>query len=409
MKISEPYSFQFYAYELPRKFSQILQESKTGYWRFEFSELAGSKAGSRWYLGLSQGKIVFSGNQPCCWSTLFETLQRYIIRLRDDDAKQEILRVEEQLTFAQTASQAAALLTLLTGLNELNVLTIEEIRESLRLKALSDFDMYFFKYAGRAHFLPYSQMESQLPFLGFDIEVFLSQANERRLLWQTLKTVIPSMEMVPTLNHRSVKASTLSGAQRQQLESLVSNGRTLDEIADFLAQDALDIARLFAKLISDNLVTLRASSMTETTEVFVVDDSKILLKQFESLVASWGYCVRSFSEPPLALQALVDANPAVIFLDINMPNVTGFDLVKQIRRLPGLEEVPIIMLTAEKSLSNNWRARWSGCQFMSKPLASSEIPTFRLELRALLNELAPLHQPAQPMRQRAKLQMETSY
>ncbi|MCG8362671.1 MAG: hypothetical protein MJA27_04965, partial [Pseudanabaenales cyanobacterium] len=43
------------------------------------------------------------------------------------------------------------------------------------------------------------------------------------------------------------------------------------------------------------------------------------------------------------------------------------------------------------TLSNNWRAQWSGCQFLTKPLTPKEVPDFQVELRMLLEELAPLH------------------
>ena len=409
MKTSATYSFQFQPQELPQKLSQLAQEALTGYWLFEFPELVGTTAAKQWYLGLSQGQVVFSGNQQCCWSVLLETLQRYIVRLRNGGAKHAILRLEQQLTLTHPEKQAAALLDLLNELNELNLLNAEEVEEAIRLRTLSDFDTYLFEHAGQAHFLPSSPTEAQLPIAGFAMDTLLAKARERQTLWSKLKLLIPSMERVPALNTKVVKESNLSMAQKQRLEALVSANKTLNEVADFLAQDSLEIAKVFAKLVSESFVVLRSSPLTEVAEIFVVDDSPILLKQFENLVTSWGYCVRSFYEPAVALQALTDANPAVVFLDINMPEVTGFDLVKQIRRLPGLEGVPLIMLTGEKTLSNNWRARWSGCQFMSKPLTLSEIPTFRSELRALLTELAPIQRPTALSSRRAEFQMEASY
>ncbi|XGV97972.1 MAG: response regulator [Leptolyngbya sp. BL-A-14] len=392
MKTSASYSFQFQAQELPQYLSRLSQERSTGYWLFKFPELTETEVPSLWYLGLAQGRIVFSGTQQCCWNALFEAAQRYIVRLRNKDVKHAILRVEQQLTLTHPDKQSSMLLVLLNELNELNLLTINEVRQALQLRTLADFDTYLFKYAGQAQFIPSTQTEILQPVLSFETEALLAKARERQVLWHKLKALIPSMDKVPAINSKTVERSHLNLEQRQRLESLVASSKTLNEIAAFLAQDALEVAKFFAKLISDDLIILRASLSTEATEIFVVDDSKILLKQFESLVTSWGYYVRSFSEPTIALEALVEANPAVIFLDINMPEVTGFDLVKQIRRLPGLEGIPVIMLTAEKSLSNNWRARWSGCQFMTKPLTASEIPTFRLELRTLLTELAPLHQ-----------------
>jgi DNA-binding response OmpR family regulator len=107
--------------------------------------------------------------------------------------------------------------------------------------------------------------------------------------------------------------------------------------------------------------------------------------------------VRAFNNPSIALQTLSSSNPAVIFLDINMPEISGFDLIKQIRRQPALSTVPLVMLTAEKTLSNNWRSRLSGCRFLSKPLTVDEIPHFQMELRMLLAEFIPLYQyPADP-------------
>jgi DNA-binding response OmpR family regulator len=157
----------------------------------------------------------------------------------------------------------------------------------------------------------------------------------------------------------------------------------------------LEIAKVFTSLISKGLVRLKSPTVIYNPEVFVVDDSPLILKQFESLVKSWGYSVRSFHKPSTVLEALANAHPAVFFLDINMPDITGFDLVKQIRRQPQLVSVPIIMLTAEQTLSNNWRARWSGCQFLSKPLTPNDVPRFKKELRLLLSELLLLEQPSQ--------------
>ncbi|MEW6497342.1 MAG: response regulator [Cyanobacteriota bacterium] len=395
MKLVESYSFKFQAQELPQKLSQVSQKPLAGYWLFEFPNLCGAGSMNSWYLGLSQGQIVFSGNQQFCWQVFLKIFQRYVSRLKTADARQTILALEQRFMQEKQKTQSALLLELLHELQQLHSLTIEELRRALRLSILSDFDAYLFNYPGQAQFLPSSQLRIPTPLLGFDIEDLLVQAKERQSWWNKLQATIPSMESVPVLNSEIAKSANLTEKQKLWLQSLTSSGKSLNEIASFMAQDSLEIAKVFASLLGNNLVKIKPAPVKYNAEIFVVDDSPLILKQFESLVTSWGYSVRSFQNPTTVLEAMKYSNPAVFFLDINMPDITGFDLVKQIRRQPQFASVPVIILTAEQTLTNNWRARWSGCQFLSKPLTPNDVSRFKKELRLLLTELLPLHEPSQ--------------
>lgn len=387
MKVLESHSFKFKEQELPKQLLQLSQESQTGYWLFEFPSLYGTNSTNSWYLGLFQGQVVFSGNQQLNWQELLKIFQRYLPRLQKADVRQFIQVWEQQVIQEKPQLQSVLLFELLDKLQQLTSITREEMREALRLRILSDFDTYLFNYPGQAQFLSSSQLDLQTPLGGFDLKDLLDPAQTRQTLWQKLKVTIPSLESVPVLNSEVVKAANLTSQQRLWLETLTSKGKTLNEIAYSLAQDSLEVAKIFSSLLGNNFVKLKSSTITATTEIFVVDDSPLILKQFESLVTSWGYSVRSFQDPEIVLEAIKTANPSVFFLDINMPNITGFDLVKEIRRQPQLVSVPIIMLTAEQTLTNNWRARWSGCQFLNKPLTPNEVPKFKNDLRILLAEL----------------------
>ncbi len=390
MAALETYSFQFRPHELPHRLSQLSTDNLTGYWLFEFTDQRDAYPIEPWYLGLSQGRVVFSGNQQISWREFLKTLQRYVARLNSTDVKQIILTLEQQFAQAEQDAQSNLFLALLQKLYHLNLINSEELEQALQLKILADFDSYLLQYSGQAKFLPFSQLEIQAPILGFAIQDLLVKVKERQLWWQKLQPIVP-MDSVPALNWQSANASQLTNEQKQRLKLLVANGKTINEIACSLAQDSLEVAIFFANLIKENLVTLSSPPHAANPEIFIIDDSPLMLKQFESLVTSWGYTVRSFLDPEEALQALAISHPAAIFLDINMPGITGFDLVKKIRRHPELVTVPLVMLTAEKTLSNNWRARWSGCRFLSKPLASHEISQFCTELRSLLTELVPSH------------------
>jgi len=125
-------------------------------------------------------------------------------------------------------------------------------------------------------------------------------------------------------------------------------------------------------------------------KVFIVDDSPVLLQQMQRLLASWGYQVDLTDNAELATDRILEYKPAIVFIDINMPGLNGFDLIKQIRRQRELATLSLVLVTAENSMTNNFRARWANCRFGAKPRSSSDTPKFRDELRNLLRELAPL-------------------
>ncbi|CAN1209240.1 Response regulatory domain-containing protein [Tumidithrix helvetica PCC 7403] len=129
--------------------------------------------------------------------------------------------------------------------------------------------------------------------------------------------------------------------------------------------------------------------------ILVVDDSPVLLKQFGELLKSWGYQVNLVNQAATATQQILEFKPSVVFMDINMPEINGFDLIKQIRRQPSLASVPLVLVTAENNMANNFRAKWAHCRFLAKPRTSAETQEFREQLRTLLRELAPL--PTDPI------------
>lgn len=391
--ISNSNSFSFQVGELPEKLKQIGQTKSTGYWQHKFKNPVMKESGAFWYVMVSEGRVVFTGNEKLSWKNFLLTLQRYVPSLRKSSVKQALLNLEQKLNSARTVP----LDRLLTIMQTAGLLTPPEAIEAVKLKILSDFDACLFSRAGEAQFLPTSQIDFTAPIEGFNLAELIDIASQRHLLWRQLKTVIPSMNSIPIVNAEMVSNSNLTVKQKQRLYSLVKSGKTLESIAIALAKDSLDIAKVFAPFVHNKLVTLinpsknttNSQSATKGREIFIVDDSPILIKRFENLVTNWGYTVESSYNPQTAIEKIARSRPAVIFIDINMPTVSGFDLVKVIRRKPQIASIPLVILTAENKLSNKWRAQWSNCRFLTKPLATTETKQFQTELRAILEELVP--------------------
>lgn len=388
-------NFIFQPQELPKKLSQAklsqaLQDVRTGYWQIQLTPSYKNNS-NLWYLALVQGRVVFSGTQNLSWTAFLKNLQRYVSGLRSSSSKQALLSLEKEST---PEERDDLLGKMINKMEKLSLLSYQDVLQALQLQILSDFDAYLFKCGGQAQFIPDYKLISQTPITGFKLDDLLVQAKKRQEQWSNLQPQIPSMQGIPILNIEAVDSSNIPMEQKQRIRKLTHQGKALDSIANDLAQDPLEIAKVFAKLVRSGFVTIElppdAVGKAPKLEVFIVDDSPIFLAEFQKLVTSWGYRVNFHMNATTAVQKMLGSKPATIFLDINMPGASGFDLIKQIRRQPQLSSLPLVLLTAENSLSNQWRAKWGSCQFMAKPRTPTEIQTFHTELRSLLQATAPL-------------------
>jgi CheY-like chemotaxis protein len=389
------FSFSFQAQELPKKLSMASRLARTGYWQFRLASAREENQLKFWYLTLVQGRIVFAGDEQLGWKTFLETLRRYVVRLHNPNVSRVLLNLEQRAT----PKQRESLSKMVSTMEKLDLLNHQEVIYALRLKILVDFDTYLFA-AGQGQFIADSQAIAQAPIAGFNLDELLAKATQRKALWSQLHNQIPSMDAIARLNQITVERAGLTVKQKQQLQNLTRQGKSLNVIAYDLAKDPLDIAKLFANLVRQGLVTIEIPIdvaqnnpnplLENIPRIFIVDDSAIILKQFQSLVTGWGYQVKYSSDTSTAIEDMLEYNPTVIFLDINMPGASGFELIKLIRRQPSLASLPLVLLTAENSLSNQWRAQWASCQFLTKPRTSEEVPQFRTQLRTILRSLAPL-------------------
>lgn len=361
--------------------------SSTGYWYHRFQREPESSSPQSWYLCLSKGRVVFSARHLPTANSLLSVAERYIPRLRNSKTKQLTESLQYKLISSELNQPAEMLPALLNKLYHLNIVNSNEIERAIRLQILQDFDEMLFEHRGQAEFQPDLDLFDQFPIDGFNLQELVSEAQIRRLVWSKIKIVVPSLDSPMTINTEAMASAKLAPRHEQHLKRLMSYGETVNTISTALGQDTLEIAKGLAQLVNQGLLTIPTMAR-QGDEVWIIDDSLQMLHQFEKLVSSWGYKVRSHSSPAQALEAMGNSNPTVIFLDINMPGLSGFDLLKQIRRHPRLADVPLIMLTAEKTLSNNWRAQWSGCEFLSKPLAIDEVSSFKKNLHNLLKSKA---------------------
>jgi hypothetical protein len=93
--------------------------------------------------------------------------------------------------------------------------------------------------------------------------------------------------------------------------------------------------------------------------VLVVDDDVEVRQLLRRMLEPEGYAVVEADNGRVALERLRDGTPAVVLLDLMMPEMDGFDFVAEFRRHAAWRAIPIVVITA-KDLSREERERLNG-------------------------------------------------
>jgi CheY-like chemotaxis protein len=374
--------FLFPARKLSSQLLEHIQSGRTGYWQHQFDRLEDSEQNFHWNLAINNGRILYSGNRVWSVHSLFRVIWRYSPHIRTEEIKPKFNLLKQK-----TIDEKLTVDRVLAIMKQSNIVDDVQLLAALEIKILNDLDIYLLMGSGAAKFTPVDNISTDLPVSGFIPDRLFEQAKQRQSLWFKLKDRVPSMNLCPILDHSALEKAKLPSEQQRRIELLVKSDRTLHEIADGMAKDSLEVAVMFSKLAKMELLRFDSPQKNTPSTVMVIDDSPLLLAQFKNWVSALGYPVVVCQDATNALAAITKVMPAAIFIDINMPVFSGFELVKQIRQQPELAAIPIAILTGEQRLSNKWRAQWSGCEFLTKPLTSAGISDFQVQLEELLPRL----------------------
>src|SRR5580658_8955202 len=106
----------------------------------------------------------------------------------------------------------------------------------------------------------------------------------------------------------------------------------------------------------------------------IVDDNPANLKLLEDMLLRQGHEVRSFPLGRLALAAATKNPPDLILLDINMPEMNGYEVCERLRRSEELSDIPVIFLSALNETQDKVKAFQSGgADYISKPFQFEEV------------------------------------
>ncbi|WAL59272.1 response regulator [Thermocoleostomius sinensis] len=221
----------------------------------------------------------------------------------------------------------------------------------------------------------------------FDIAEMLAVAQQLWVGWQAAKLQNYSPNQSPVIR-QSDKFNRQSSTQFYQRLSRWLNGQhTLRDLAVELQRDPIEIAaslRVYIEMgwielidIADLPAPASRRNQPEPASpiapaqalIACVDDSPMVRQMMEELLTSAGYEFIGVADALRAIGILLARKPDLIFLDLMMPHMNGYELCEQLRKLSCFRHTPIVILTGNDGFANRLRSNIvQASDFLSKPL-----------------------------------------
>ena len=124
--------------------------------------------------------------------------------------------------------------------------------------------------------------------------------------------------------------------------------------------------------------------------MFIVEDDEHFRETFIDVMSLKGVEVTGVRSGDEAIKALKQSRPSVIIMDVQLPDVHGFDLCRRVKRLEGHQDTPIIFVSASTKYADP-RDRAEGLlagasQFLPKPITVEQLWS---EIESVLNAARP--------------------
>lgn len=109
-------------------------------------------------------------------------------------------------------------------------------------------------------------------------------------------------------------------------------------------------------------------------KVMVIDDSQTIRRTAETLLTKEGYTVVTAADGFEALAKVADHQPDIIFIDIMMPRLDGYQACALIKSNSRYKQTPVIMLSSKDGLFDRARGRIVGSdEYLTKPFTRDEL------------------------------------
>jgi len=125
---------------------------------------------------------------------------------------------------------------------------------------------------------------------------------------------------------------------------------------------------------TNNSASMSSDTADSALRILVVDDSATIRRSAESMLTTAGYDVVTAENGFEALSKVARHNPDLIFVDIMMPRLDGYQTCAIIKNNSKYRSTPVVMLTSKDGLFDQARGRVVGSDlYLTKPFTKEEL------------------------------------
>jgi two-component system, chemotaxis family, response regulator PixG len=270
------------------------------------------------------------------------------------------------------------------------------------------FDLLQYSQDQKLTFRSQSEIFVDRPPILVNTEEVIEQAEVLWQEWYAQKLGNISPNKTPIIKHPVQLYRQTTPIIYQNLVQVITGKRTLREIATEIDEDLLLLTRSLIRYIQTGIIELldlpdlklpqigtkllpvgkaagtvnrpivKTTSMppkpAQSKLVICIDDNPDVCETMRSIVTDAGYRFISIQDATQALPRLLENKPDLIFLDLIMPKVNGYEICGQIRRVSAFSQIPIVILTGKDGLLDRLRSKVVGAsEFTCKPITKQSI------------------------------------
>lgn len=224
-----------------------------------------------------------------------------------------------------------------------------------------------------------------------DADAATAAARQSWQIWQSAKFSEIFPNQAPIINRPEELQQKVSVAAYRQLTVLLNGQHSLRDLALQMKRQVVEVTSSLLPYIQSGVVELtdmvdlpilsaatppEASSpnLTSSPQLLIacIDDSRLVCQTMEKILTQSGYQFVAIEDPLRALATLLNRKPDLIFLDLVMPNLNGYEICARLRKIPTFSDTPIVILTS--NIIDRVRATVVGCSdYLSKPIKSESV------------------------------------
>ncbi|MBW4479628.1 MAG: response regulator [Tolypothrix brevis GSE-NOS-MK-07-07A] len=308
-----------------------------------------------WSIYLEDGKLTYA----CYSDQLFDRLDNHLQQLSQQiPALNSATRVQMRLIFEPKGENQLKsdtdyrAICWLVNQDHISSSQAGTLIENLAKEVL---ELFLTLKEGSYEFIAENNLNQLPKFCNLDLRLLVEQCQKQLRSQQNTQSPLPAASE----REQVEKATRLP---QSQLLSQMQLGQPLPHQSNFESQDSNN-NRMQGQTASKQLYT-----------VACIDDSQTVLSSIKNFLEENTFSVVMINDPVKALMLILRSKPDLILLDVEMPNLDGYELCSLLRRHSAFKNTPIIMVTGRTGFIDRAKAkmvRASG--YLTKPFTQADL------------------------------------